>query len=369
MLAPDTALDNPLPKADLPEVLNHTGSPSQYFQTVDPHSDVYHVIALKVSYDITRVSSNGQLYKSDVQTPLATQDTFDADPEQSDLFFENDLAPYKPKCDFYLSEAISYAPEGKPQPDWLAGISLGEFQKVIRVIGSSHLERHFLGYKASAIEPTRSVAMTYRHAFGGVCLSDDTSLLTDEDRIDQYCDRNPLGMGFAPDAWVKKTKPSRVAIPQLLDPSRAFDCQDDYPVMGFGPIPKTWLPRRLLGGTYDEAWVKEVWPRLPKDHDYRFWNCAPEDQQRPFPQGGEPIQLLNLYPSCPKIRFYLPAHQFRCLIRLNNGVMMFKPFQLDTVRIDMKTLQLYGTYRVAVPASIDVRVLETHQVLAFKDRL
>jgi hypothetical protein len=369
MLDLDTAVENPLPKADLPEIVNHTGSPAQYFQSVDPHADVYHTIALKVTYDLSKLSDSGQPFKATPQQPLVFQDTFEGDPSETALLFENDLVPYKPKCDFYLVNAVSYAPKGEAGTDWCAGISLGDHQKVIRVVGPSTLERHLLGYKPLAIQAVTEVPIRYALAFGGTQINEQAAALSLEESIEEYCPRNPLGIGFASDEWIKRVKPKQMAVPQLLDPNRAFDGKLDYPVMGFTPIPKTWEPRRLLAGTYDEDWKRHVWPKLPIDHDYRFWNCAPNDQQVPFPKGGEAVQLLNLYKDCPRIRFFLPEHQYRCLLRLENGVMMFKPFKLDTVRIDMKTLLIHCTYRVAVPAAIDVRVLEVHQELAFEDQL
>src|SRR5690606_15935949 len=67
---------------------------------------------------------------------------------------------------------------------------------------------------------------------------------------------------------------------------------------GFGPIEPGWLPRRLLAGTYDAAWVKTKKPLLPDDYDPRFALCSPDDQRLPQPlRGGERLGLLNLSPE------------------------------------------------------------------------
>src|SRR5260370_42679476 len=68
-------------------------------------------------------------------------------------------------------------------------------------------------------------------------------------------------------------------------------------VVGVGAIGRWWSPRVSLAGTHDDAWKQSQWPKSPLDHDYRYWNCAPEDQQIDYPQGGEEVMLLNHIPA------------------------------------------------------------------------
>src|SRR5262249_23044503 len=43
---------------------------------------------------------------------------------------------------------------------------------------------------------------------------------------------------------------------------------------GFGFTNPSWQPRASLAGTYDEAWMKNRMPLLPKNFDRRFFNAA-----------------------------------------------------------------------------------------------
>jgi len=49
MSSPDAVFDSPLPSAPLAEFRNFTPFPSHYFQTVDPHDNVFHVVAVRVT--------------------------------------------------------------------------------------------------------------------------------------------------------------------------------------------------------------------------------------------------------------------------------------------------------------------------------
>ncbi len=357
----DNVIPNPLPKAELPEVRNQTTQPCQYFQAVDPDNEVFHVMVLRATYDMTRSGENGQLLLAQDQSALAEADIYAGKPGESSLIWESDFAPYKPKCHVLLLNANAYAPDQTASEGWPVSISCGDMKKVAYVTGPREFSRAPVGWHLNRPEKAHSVPLEYQYAYGG-----SNRFPTEPDDAGQYklhetCPENTLGCGFAHPNWLNQANPERYAAPQLEVPDMPFTGQKDYPVVGFGPIARSWMPRLKLAGTYDEQWKAERWPRLPADHDYAYWNCAPEDQQINYPQGGEYLELINLHPEYARIGFYLPADQYKGLIRMNAGSMVYKPFNLDTLGIDMQKLQLHALFRVAVPAHIGVRVLEIHQ--------
>lgn len=55
MERPSHAMPSPVESAPLPEVVNHTPWPSQYFQHVDPHGEIFHVMVSRISYTLRAV--------------------------------------------------------------------------------------------------------------------------------------------------------------------------------------------------------------------------------------------------------------------------------------------------------------------------
>ena len=65
---------------------------------------------------------------------------------------------------------------------------------------------------------------------------------------------------------------------------------DKYKPMALGPLGRGWSSRARYAGTYDQQWLDDVFPFLPKDFDVRYYQAAPEDQQIPLPKG--PMEVL-----------------------------------------------------------------------------
>jgi len=81
---------------------------------------------------------------------------------------------------------------------------------------------------------------------------------------------------------------------------------DSLPPTALSAIARHWMPRSQYGGTYDDVWRREVSPFLPEDFDEQFFQCAPSDQQIPYPAGGEKVTLTHLLPQHPSLSFTLP---------------------------------------------------------------
>lgn len=404
MNSPDSTLPAPLTAAPLPEVVNHTPWPSQYFQHVDPQGEIFHVMVCRMTYSLptlnTRASADPvpELLHPEEQPPLCESDQYRLDINTSSLIQESDYAPYKPKCDVLVVNALAYSPGGKPRVRWPAGFAFGDaIQKLLQVTGPRTLKEGLLGWSLSAPEAVTQVPIRYELAYGGpnaIALQGLLEQLAAEpelnaadkhkatlalDRMPAYHPANPIGCGRNPSQvfeaietirnvqhssipdWKSVEAVLHVA-PQIEALDKAFKGQNDYPVLGLGPIGRWWQPRLKLAGTHDEAWKATQWPRSPRDHDYHYWNCAPQDQQIDYPQGGEVIALANLTPGLPPdggtIRFALPQQDLQLLLRLQAGPLLFAPMHIDTIIIDLEAATLSVVRRAIVSARTEVRALE-----------
>ncbi|MFE8645557.1 DUF2169 domain-containing protein [Sphingomonas sp. NCPPB 2930] len=393
--------------------MNHTAWPSQYFQHVDPHGDIFHVMVTRITYSLKRlVATDGPLMAPEIfppgeHPPLCEADQFAGGDNATTLVQESDYAPYKPKCDVLLSNASAWVPGDKPMDRWPAGFRFGSaIQKTFHVTGPRIFRRTLAalgGLDVGDPEPAMSVPLRYELAFGGPNLvahdgalqahvdGEDAADLTETERdrrriaaskalaaLPDYYAPNPIGCGREPQAITKAdtaladvdaigrpaaTRPAPAVrpAPQIEAFDRPYRGQTDYPVVGIGPVGRWWSPRVALAGTHDEAWKRSQWPRSPLDHHYRYWNCAPEDQQIDYPQGGEEIVLAHLTPSqhnTQPVRFALPRQDLQLLMRLHVGAVLFAPMNIDTVILDFRAGTLAIVRRAVVSARAGVRQLE-----------
>jgi hypothetical protein len=92
------------------EFRNHTPFPALLFEGIDPHSQHFHVLALRqtLTWD-----DDGKLAYSDEQAPLNLEDQFFAEAEHGGVREESDLCHYKPHCDVIINTS-AHAPKGQP---------------------------------------------------------------------------------------------------------------------------------------------------------------------------------------------------------------------------------------------------------------
>ncbi|WP_438001810.1 DUF2169 domain-containing protein [Sorangium sp. So ce185] len=134
--------------------------------------------------------------------------------------------------------------------------------KVLHVYGDRTRE-------APSPRPFARIPIVYERAYGG-----------------PHVETNPVGVGFG------------ATLPNLVDPA------DATRPAGFGPIARTWAPRRcfLQQGQEPDAPV----PALDGSFDFRYFQAAPADQQLDFLRGGAWIYLEGLHPHYPWFRSSLP---------------------------------------------------------------
>src|SRR5262249_2280148 len=112
--------------------------------------------------------------------------------------------------------------------------------------------------------------------------------------------------------------------------SKVSNPKGSYRPMAFGPVGRGWQPRPKWAGSYDQKWLDEVFPFLPADFDERYYQSAPEDQQIPYPQGGETVELLNLTPG-GKSTFTLPKRDVPIVFFRKSGEKEEKQAVIDTI--------------------------------------
>ncbi|MCA0242747.1 MAG: DUF2169 domain-containing protein [Proteobacteria bacterium] len=390
---PAHVLPSPVQPAPLPEVVNHTPWPAQYFQHVDPRGEGFHVLVCRMSYDLRGLDHEGpappepRLMAPEEQTPLCEADQFLAEPNASSTLQESDFAPYKPLCDVLVVNVSAHAPGGKPLRRWPAGLRFGlpgsppAIDKRFHVCGPRRFERGITGWRLGEPQAAVEVPLVYELAAGGpnlVRARDRLEALQQEPAPDGARRQaaaqllkhlpsphlpNPIGCGLAPQDWVRAQQAigatvSGVPGPQIEAWQPPCRGQADDPVIGLGPIGRWWHPRLERAGTHDEAWRRTQWPRSPMDHDYRYWNCAPDDQQIDYPQGGEVLAMGNLLPAHELVAFKLPRQSMRLLVRLHAGPLALNDMHIDTIIVDVAAATLSVVRRACVSAREPVRKLE-----------
>jgi hypothetical protein len=397
MNGPDNLLPSPIEAAAVPEVRNHTRFPSQYFQMMDANDAMFHVMVTRITYDLKALDADGYPALCTAQTELIDADLFYGEANASSVIAESDYAPFKPKCDVLLINASAWAPPGTngeraALTRYSAGIKMqfaegSHWQKLVTVTGPRMLTTGLLGgLELSAAQPTERVELRYELAYGGTNQWwKGWPTPAEEDQrldIDLHDSFNPIGCGLIDTHWRKKTGLGHFPAPQIevfdqpftethaargADSGTQADAQGGtpnpiYPAVGLGPIGRWWLPRRAKAGSYDAVWKATRWPKLPKDFDFGYWNCAPEDQQIDYPLGGELVLLLNLigpeHSSTGNLRFRLPKSDLHQRLRLHAGPRLTSKINIDTVIIDAEAMTLTLVHRAISPASAEVRVIE-----------
>ena len=239
------------------------------------------LVAVKATFGI---APDGRLKLADEQPPPLLAPRYRGEPGKSSLLLDSDLLEAKPGTDV-LVEANAHAPKGKAVTTLQVGLKVAALEKTLLVHGVRVYYRGALGLTTSAPRPFTTRPIQYEWAFGG---ADTSHADSDRHRIDA---RNPVGKGFA-------------VSPKSLDNQNAHaieyanrDAAKAGPA-GFGPIDRSWSPRRELAGTYGERWERTKKPLLPDDYDDRFALGAPADQRPPNPlRGGETVVLFNMTPE------------------------------------------------------------------------
>lgn len=323
---------------------NFTPFATMRYANEDVEQRLFDVVFVKASYGF---GENGKLYPLKEQKfPYLTDECFGS-VNMTSLRYPSDLVPYKPCSDIIL-HATTFSPSGKPELEWTCGVCVHGPEKFSRelavtgprqwhpswrgdieqdepvVLGS---QKGFKSWNLSKPEPIQALKLDYSLAYGGSNPEDDTGRQT----VDH---RNPLGTG-----WIVQDLTDHrfcVPAPQILFCEQKLT--DPYEVLepaGFGPIPPAWLPRRPLGGTYDQNWLDGVSPHWPLDYSFAYHNSAPQHMQYyDYLKGDETITLSNIGRSGQNV-ITLPGDKIFTQQVGFDGNTRFVAMALDTVLIDL----------------------------------
>ncbi len=193
-----------------------------------------------------------------------------------------DVGVPKRNAEFVVTGSV-HTPGGQPQATCPATVRVGDHEKTVYAIG----DRFWKGETQSTPAPFTSMPLSWARAFGGPGYPD-----------------KPDGKGAAP---IETEHGPVQFLPNLELPGHPVQRPDDRPPPA-GLVDLTRPQRLSKAGTYDRGWLEQLFPGLAADIDWRFWNTAPEDQQRDTPwRGDETFELHNLHPTKERIEGQLPG--------------------------------------------------------------
>lgn len=396
---------------------NRTPYAALQFDTVDQHGAAFHVFVAKIGYALGACAADGTapLTALEQPAPLNAADRHVGGDTSASVLEESDLAPFKPHCDVVVN-ATAYAPRGLPVREFPARLSVGKaIDKTLIITGPRRFERKPAATRALSVpvalgtlglvrpdawrltdpEALTQLPLRYDYAAGGQCRisSDDAAAqrVPAANRLPspghgtatpgrwiahEASQHNPLGLGFTRNWYLEALRCQHIPAPQIAyaarPPSvdrfrRCADGGPDPEPAGMGPVGRAWLPRRALIGKIEEKthWDPDEVPRLPARFDYAYWNCAPADQQCPYPHSGEHVTLVNLCrPDSPTasiaengdtvLRFCLP-HQAMFLLAVNpEQQVLVLPLDIDTVTISPDACRVDLVWRACVSAGTGI---------------
>lgn len=251
------------------------------------------LVAIRATFVI---EPGGQLTLADEQPQPVLEPEYRGEPGESSLRHDSDLLDRKLATDMLLLGS-AHAPHGRPAATVPVTLRAGPLEKTLLVHGERTYREGPAGPAISAPQPFVARPIIYELAFGGRDVADPDPR---KHRIDE---RNPVGRGYSRgggDPEVAHAIEYPGGDPAARGPA------------GFGPIDRSWLPRRTLAGTFDARWSATKRPLLPDDHDPAFALCAPADQRVGLFRGGERIELLNLSPE-GRLVFNVPQIGLDCV--------------------------------------------------------
>ena len=264
-----------------------------------------------------------------------------------------------------------------------------------------HSPRQFVrgllgGWTLEALAPAPRVPLRWELAYGGRWQVPNPQHGQRADvpqhLLNEVCYLNPVGCGWMHQDLAQALKAARLPVPaSFMAPQ--FEYADDaiarpitqpdltpqeaglsvaqmaqqatrykHRPAGFGVVGRAWTPRIQHAGSYDQPWLEERWPNLPKDFDMGYWCTAPADQQIQFPRPDAYIELVNLADPqlCPSGHavVMLPGHAATVVFRTASGLMLGGPCVIDTLHVDTDAMQLSVTWRASVLHAMQSRVAE-----------
>lgn len=335
------------------ELINATRMTVGYNMGLEPSGRELLVVVIKGTFVLPKPGEQVRLH--DEQLPLIMADTFTGEPGFSAPVYDIDFAPRKRACDVLLVGS-AHAPEGRQVTRLRVGLRVGPMEKTFDVVGDRVWQAGLTGISASAPQPFTKMQISYDVAFGGADRNSE-----DESEHDAYLP-NPVGRGWhkhLKNDWVDGTP-----LPNTEEIGKAVGFPTDkHKPMAFGPLGRGWPQRARFAGTYDQQWLDDVFPFLPKDFDERYYQAAPEDQQVPVPKGPMEVVLSGFTPDGVR-QFVLPHFEAPVHVFPKRGEREDLTATLDTIAFEPDHGRFTMSWRVARPLKKSMH--EIAQVLVGK---
>ena len=323
-------------------LVNATGMAAGYTVVLDKAGMENVVVVVKGTFTLPQ--SGEQPMLAEEQVPIVDADQFTGEPALSATLAECDYALEKPYCDVLLNGS-AHAARG-PVERIAVGLQVDGWRKSFAVWGNRTWRGAAVGYAPSEPQPFTQLPISYDNAFGGTDRS-----MRDPARQRSYLP-NPAGRGWHYHIHNELVVGAPVCnTEEIRDPVR--DPGGRYQPMAFGPVGRNAPPRLRHAGTYDQAWVDNVFPFLPADFDSRYLQSAPEDQQIAYPRGGEPILLVNLTPDGRR-EFTLPPVEMPLVFFPRRGNSVEQRGVLDTLLFEPDAERFCLVWRARYPLQRDI---------------
>ncbi len=231
------------------------------------------VLVVSATYE---QAEKGSLVPAAEQRPVPLADEYFGNPVVSSVRYEAETAIQKNRVDV-LVNGTAHAPGGRPVEEVFVELEAPGIRKRLRVFG----DRYRTAIGSSSPRPFLTMPLVYERAYGGTDNHDA------DPKKHTVWRANPVGIGF---------RSARPASPDILTEipnlESASGSNADQPA-GFGIVSRAWSPRLEWAGTFDQTWLDEQWPLLPRDFDPRHYQSAPKDQQTESLQTGDRIRISN----------------------------------------------------------------------------
>lgn len=355
------------------ELENHSPFPALVFEKLGYLGKHFDVLAVHGTFRLKTDGTRADLNQE--QSPLVMADTYWDAPENSSLKFETDLVIAKKRSDIHII-GTAHTPNGAPRKHWQASIRVGKLQKKLELHGPTKWLNGMTSWHRSKVEPITQLPLRYEYAYGGTHQW-DSHVNPDKRQPPHQDERNPIGLGHY-NPWKLSGKEPYPAAQILASGAIGFidSMSKLHSVEGFGPISRWWQSRAQYAGTYDDAWKDKIWPYLPDDFDFAFYNSAHPDMQYPgYLEGNEALELTGMLPNSQSrsssanpegtVRTALGGYELVVVAEDEAGMLHKHSPRLDTVTIDLDSLLIHHTWRLTLPKDLGTR----HMVLgAFTPR-
>jgi hypothetical protein len=332
------------------DLLNATKMVAGYTLGVEPSGREHLVVVVKVTFAFPAPGEEPKLAAE--QAPFVYADTFTGEPGFSAPVDEADFAFRKPRCDVLLT-GCAHAPEARPAERVTVGLRVGAIRKVFDVVGDRVWSATPVRTEPEPPKPFAVMPISYDRAFGG-----EDRAHPDPARHSAYMP-NPIGRGYH-----RETASELVdgrPLPNTEERGGPVTRPDEpYRPMSFGPVGRGWQPRLGHAGTYDQAWLDDVFPFLPSDFRDDYYQAAPADQQIPYLEGGEEVMLFNLTPE-GRAGFRLPRLEMPVVFFLASYEKEEKRAVADTLVIEPSARRFVVCWRASRP--LKRNIFEVVQVL------